>query len=131
MSITIKFASYQSLITLPVILKYRFTHQFKFALDTGAVLTLITPQVAEEIGFQISTLVPSTEVIGITGSNIVPKVNVDSITLFNYTIENITCMIVGLLPKLRVDGLLGLNFLCHFNINLNFENLTLTFNKIT
>lgn len=126
---SIELALKPGLIVLPVILEYRFRQEFKLALDTGAVLTVITPHVAQEVGFEESQLISTTEVTGVTGSELVPKIRLNSITLFDNKVENIAVTVINLPLKLRIDGLLGLNFLNHFNINLQFETFILALQK--
>jgi len=55
------------------------------------------------------------------------QLNLRSISMESGKILNISALCMPLPSELKIDGLLGLNFLRHFNINLNFEEGILTF----
>jgi predicted aspartyl protease len=117
-------------ITLPVRLKHIYEWQYRFLLDTGAVFTVITPNVAVSLGYELSQLKPTTEIFGVINSKLVPKVTIPTMKLFAYEINDIEATVIDLSPKLRLDGLLGLNALKHFNLNLEFGRGILTLERI-
>lgn len=127
--ITLKFDP-SAPIMLDVELEYLSTCKRKLVLDTGTYLTVINPQTAEELGYEPPQLVPTTKVYGIIGSKLVPSIRLKSILLFNEKLNSITALCIDLSPELKIDGLLGLNFLRHFKINFDFETGTLTFDRI-
>ena len=53
-----------------------------------------------------------------------------SISVEDEKILNIPALCMPLPKELKIDGLLGLNFLMHFNISINFEDGILTFERV-
>lgn len=90
------------------------------ALDTGASVTSIPTKTALDLGYDPYHPKYYKEII--TGSQIenVPVIEVKKITAIGQSIENINVLCYDLPQELRVDGVLGLNFISNFNINISF-----------
>jgi len=97
----------------------------KMLLDTGATYTIIPHEVAIAIGCDPSASRKRVEFITASGSEYAPMVTIESIKCFGFEIKNFDVVCHNLPPKSSVDGLLGLNFLTHFNVNLKFPLRTL------
>ena len=91
------------------------------ALDTGASTTSIPRYVASALGYNISNPKDRREVV--TGSSVeeVPVIEVKALTAIGQTIENIEVMCHDLPPDAYVEGVLGLNFLMNFDVNISFS----------
>lgn len=85
----------------------------KMALDTGATFTIIPWDIAEHLGYDPATT--AEKVVITTASTIekAPLITLEWMKVFD--------VVHDLPPKSRVDGLLGLSFLKHLDININFK----------
>ncbi|PIU67947.1 MAG: hypothetical protein COS84_02630 [Armatimonadetes bacterium CG07_land_8_20_14_0_80_40_9] len=124
--ITYRFNPNVSSLILEVRLEYVYERTRKMLFDTGASLTVITPRVAEELGYDLSQL-KTASLYTASREESVYQLNLRSISMESGKILNISALCMPLPSELKIDGLLGLNFLRHFNINLNFEEGILTF----
>ncbi len=88
--------------------------------DTGASLVMLPWKLAQAIGLKID---PNNTIMTTTASSIEtsPFTAIPAITVLGHTIKNVDCLIRDLPEGSGVDGLLGLSFLRHFNIYLNFQ----------
>lgn len=94
-------------------------------LDTGASLTSIPSQVATDLGYDLSN--PKQEVSIITSSGAITSkiITVRNLTAIGETVENIDVLCHDLPEDAIVEGLLGLNFLQHFDVNISFSTGTI------
>ena len=92
------------------------------ALDTGATTTSIPIYIASALGYNISNPKDRTEVV--TGSGI-EEVPIKALTAIGQTIENIEVMCFDLPLEIHVEGVLGLNFLMNFDVNISFSTGTI------
>ena len=65
--------------------------------------------------------------VGITGSAVVSKATIDTVSLLGYSVPNLEVVCHALHPALTFDGILGLNFLQHFNIRIDNDTEMITF----
>ncbi|MBC8026646.1 MAG: clan AA aspartic protease [Steroidobacteraceae bacterium] len=79
---------------------------FAFVVDTGASSTVIAPRVARRLSLQVDT--SNTKLLrGITGSEIVPTVNVSNITAGGISLENTRLPVVEPRVFADADGIFG------------------------
>ncbi len=90
------------------------------ALDTGASTTSIPIRTALDLGYDPYHPKYYKEVITGTQVENIPVIEVKKITAIGQPVENIDVLCHDLPQELRVDGVLGLNFLSKFNINISF-----------
>lgn len=95
------------------------------ALDTGASNTSIPTKIASDLGYYLTN--PKQVVLLTTGSGIVPAkiITVRKLTAIGETIENIDVVCHDLPFRSTIDGVLGLNFLSHFDLNISFSTGTI------
>ena len=95
------------------------------ALDTGASTTTIPTKVAMDLGYDLSNPKDMKQII--TGSGIIfaPIITVRQLTAIGETIENIDVLCHDLPENLSVRGVLGLNFLEHFDLSITFSTGTI------
>lgn len=95
------------------------------ALDTGATTTMIPPKVATDLGYDLSN--PKEQVKFAAGRGTVSAkiITVRQLTAIGETVENIDVLCHNLPEGSVVEGLLGLNFLAHFNIDISFSTGTI------
>lgn len=124
----ISFDSSQKLIRLPLKVvdingnKYR---DLIVALDTGSSDTSIPTRIASDLGYDVSN--PKQVVLLTTGSGILPAniITVRKLTAIGETVENIDVVCHDLPFGSTIDGVLGLNFLAHFDLNISFSTGTI------
>ena len=91
------------------------------ALDTGATTTSIPIYVASALGYNISKPKDRREIVTGSGVEEVPVIEIKGLTAIGQTIENIEVMCLDLPPEIYVEGVLGLNFLINFDVNISFS----------
>ncbi len=95
------------------------------ALDTGASDTSIPTKVATDLGYDLSN--PKQVVLLTTGSGtaLAKIITVSKLTAIGETVENIDVLCHDLPEASTIDGVLGLNFLSHFDLNISFSTGTI------
>ncbi len=95
------------------------------ALDAGASNTSIPSKIASDLGYDLSN--PKQVVLLTTGSNIVPTkiITARKLTAIGETVENVDVLCHDLPFGATIDGVLGLNFLSHFDLNISFSTGTI------
>ena len=101
----------------------------KFVVDTGASYTMISSAVAKELDIdteQNRRTAPFQTANGIIQA---PLVSLDSITVGGMEIRNLTAAVHDVLADSRVAGLLGLNFLSNFRMDIDTQKGVLHLGK--
>ncbi len=93
-------------------------------LDTGSRLSIVSPELAEEIGLDVREE-PGTELVGVAGSAPLLKATVAEVSLLGETVRNLEVVCHPLHPALGFHGILGMNFLQHFNVRLDNDSETI------
>jgi predicted aspartyl protease len=103
---------------------------FDFLLDTGTNVTVITPELAQQLAIRPKARV---SLITVAGSQVVPYSLLPSLSLGPKTVENLEVIysdlseIHSLHP--RICGVLGQNFLSQFNYTLNYRDRLIEFGE--
>jgi clan AA aspartic protease (TIGR02281 family) len=95
-------------------------------LDTGSTLTMITPRAATEIGLDLSGPHSKMQVVGVAGSAWAARINLPRVSFMGIVVENLQALCYPLPSQLGLDGILGLNFLQHFNLNIDHDAETVS-----
>ena len=101
----------------------------KFVVDTGASYTMISNAVAKELDIdteQNSRTAPFQTANGIIQA---PLVSLESISVGGMEIRNLTAAVHDVLADSRVAGLLGLNFLSNFRMDIDTQKGVLHLEK--
>ena len=114
------------LIIPPVHMRHAGQIRPAMALDTGARLTVITPRVARELGFPEEELEPEVRIVGATGNASAALLRVASVSVGGAEVKNVRVLCYELPPALGLDGVLGLSFLKHFDIQVSNSTETVT-----
>lgn len=101
--------------------------------DTGAVFTALTQPCLEDLGIDIYrpqgrqhiAVAQSREVVT------VPTFRLDCLEVGPFVVEGLEVTLLGLPPELRIDGLLGVNFLERFRVTFDFEDQVLVLRRRT
>jgi clan AA aspartic protease (TIGR02281 family) len=91
-----------------------------FLVDTGASYVTIPSKAVESLGLEIDRSVPMQKLITAAGVIEAPLVNIDAITLNGWTEFDIQAYVVDM-PNKSGLGLLGLNYLNRFRMDLNTQ----------
>jgi len=110
---------YQGVLVVDAIVRGRRSVQTRLVLDSGAARVRISTRVADLAGIDWRRSKKRIRVISTTGPASVPVVRVPSLTALGKTRRNLEVVCADLPPELRVDGLLGMNFLNRFDVHLN------------
>jgi predicted aspartyl protease len=109
-----------------------------FAIDTGADFSVITDEFAERLGIQPATEATGTSETATSKRVFVSAVVIDFVDVGSIQIKHHRCYIadqddlrfkLGPITLLRIDGILGWNFLQHLRTTLDFEHDRVTFEK--
>jgi clan AA aspartic protease (TIGR02281 family) len=114
--IVINFTPGSSQIPLSAILN-RSSYQ-KFIVDTGASLVTIPSLTAQELGLTIPN--PKRKVFTAGGVQYAPEVTISSITIEGWEVNNVRALVLDI-PDKPEWGLLGLNYLQRFRMDMNTE----------
>lgn len=98
----------------------------RLLLDTGASFTAVSAALARELGFAISEDAPRVQLSTANGVIAVPMITVDSISVNGATVANLDVVVIN---NMGGNGLLGLNFLNHFNIDIDQVNAEMTLRR--
>jgi len=92
-----------------------------FVIDTGATKTIIPSSAAIALGLKVTRATRVRGIAGVTGVALVYEVILDSIKLGDFPVRSIPVLVVDL-PGNSDVGLLGNDFLRHFDIEIDNQN---------
>jgi len=98
----------------------RSTNQ-KFIVDTGASLVTIPRSTAEELGLELDARNPMRKVYTAGGVKYAPEVTLFSITVEGWEVTDLKALVLDL-PDQAEWGLLGMNYLRRFRMDINTDN---------
>lgn len=98
----------------------RTSRTVTMALDTGAILTVIPIETALAIGYDPAKTTKRIELVTASGVELAPQLTLQAVRCLGQTVSKMDVVCHDLPAQSPVKGLLGLNFLRHFNIHLNF-----------
>jgi clan AA aspartic protease (TIGR02281 family) len=116
--IVINFAPGTRYIPVTAVLN-RGTSQ-RFIVDTGASMVTIPQVTAFELGLSIDSRNPMRRVVTASGVTYAPEVTLSSITIEGWEVGNVKALVMDL-PNQSNMGLLGLNYLGRFRMDINTE----------
>ena len=111
-----------AIIPVLVELEGEVTQILTMAVDTGATYVIIPWRVAEALGHDPATVRQRVEITTASGIERVPLITVRSVRVAGETLQHIPALVHDLPPQSRVDGLLGLSFLRHFRLLIDFQD---------
>lgn len=90
------------------------------ALDTGATITVLSLNAAGAIGYEPSKSRDNVELLTAGGIVLAPKLRLRSAACLGQRVSNLDVVCHDLPAGSPIAGLLGLNFLRHFSLLLDF-----------
>ena len=117
-----------------IVVRVRMRHEGvpglpKMAVDTGARMTVITPGIARELGLEPDGTELSVNVTGLIGTGSAVLLRVASVSALGEEVRDLRVLCHALPANLKIEGILGLNFLKHFNIVIDNETETVTLTR--
>lgn len=101
----------------------------KFVVDTGASYTTISQAMAKQLGLNLenaSTVIPLQTANGVIEA---PLVSVGSLELGGLGLKDLKVAVHDVFPDPAIAGLLGLNFLSQFRVEIDNKNSVLYLEK--
>ena len=95
--------------------------RLKMVLDTGATYSMMPWHVAEELGYDPAFSKNRMSINTANGQIHVPIIKIESMSVLGKIVKNCEMLIHDLPETSHVDGLIGLNFLKHFLITIDFN----------
>lgn len=99
------------------------------ALDTGAVFTVITPALARQL--ELGPPLGSQAIVSATDCRQADRYRIGCVQLGVEKIEQLDVVVINLPPELRLDGLVGLNFLSHFITTFDYSKMIVRLKRLT
>ena len=93
----------------------------KFVVDTGASYTLISNALARELSIDIGPNAKTLPFQTANGLIQAPVTNLESVTVGGMEIRNLAAAVHDAIPDPQVAGLLGLNFLSNFRMDIDTQ----------
>lgn len=100
---------------------------FRFALDTGATYTVITAATARRLGITVGEGAPVVTLETANGRLHAPLIMLESLSVHGAEVKDVETAVIDRLGN--IDGLLGLSFLKHFDVDINQSEQTLTLKR--
>ncbi|HDN79638.1 MAG TPA: hypothetical protein ENG33_04135 [Chloroflexi bacterium] len=105
--------------------------RYLFLVDTGTALTVIQRYVAREIGLDLDHPIRWQKVASVHRVEMAPVVKLESLRVGLHEVNSVEAIVLKLPSTLRVDGLLGVNFLEHFRPTFEFKEAFLVLRLVT
>lgn len=96
-------------------------HDLTVGLDTGASATTIPTKVALDLGYDLANPKEERLVVTASGARAEKVITVRRLTALGETVEDIDVLCLDLPEPSIIEGVLGLNFLEHFDIEISFS----------
>ena len=91
------------------------------SLDTGSSITLFTPRLLQEMGLDPTATTARRLVYTYDGAVELPVLQVPRLRVLGQEVHDLEVACGELPLQLGLDGVLGLNFLRHFDLRINFR----------
>lgn len=100
-------------------------YRYWFLADTGAAITMLSHQAAEEMGLEVSSPFRQERIASVHQTASAPVIRLSSIQVGSCRLTDFEAIVLPLPVELRVDGLLGVNFLQRFRPTFEFGSSVL------
>lgn len=97
-----------------------------FLVDTGASYTVITPQMAEELGIKIHRDTPTLPVTTANGTLNAPVVTLKNVSLGGMRVDNVEAVVTDLGDTPQLSGLLGMSFFRGMELSFRQDKLVIS-----
>lgn len=100
-------------------------YRYWLLADTGAALTMLTPQVAQEVGLEPDRPVRQQRIASVHRTALAPVLRLSSLQVGGQRAADLDVIVTDMAINLRLDGILGVNFLEQFRTTFEFDQSTL------
>lgn len=97
-----------------------------FLVDTGASYTVITPQMAQSMGIDLTDDLPSVPVTTANGTVEAPLVTLKQVSLGGMQVQNVQAVVADLGDAPQLSGLLGMSFFQGMEISFKQDKLVIS-----
>lgn len=118
----------RQLLEIPIILRriridgLHNSREIDMILDTGAMYTAISWDIAKDIGYDPAVATDRVHIITASGVIEVPKIKIHGIGFGELYAEDIEIICHDIPEIAEIEGLIGLSFLKYFKTSLDFKN---------
>ena len=106
------------------------TSRLSLLVDTGTAMTVITPQMTNDLGFDLANPTRWMEMTSVHQTVRAPIIRLDTVQVGGQQVNGLEVAVLSLPANMRVDGLLGINFLRNFRVTFEFDQATLILRPI-
>jgi len=92
----------------------------KLAVDTGSSYVVIPWRLINALGIKIDPK-RVLQITTATTVETVPKITIPEVKVIGKSVKDVEAIVKDLPPESHVDGLLGLSFLRHFRLTIDFK----------
>jgi len=118
----VSFDKKAALIVVPVTIKTeKKVWEFRFAVDTGATISLISASVMERLGYTKADSLRTSHTITASKAETVYEYSLDNLMAIGLLRRNFKVISRALPAGLGIDGLLGLNFFKDKELTIDFK----------
>ena len=111
-----------ALIVVPVTIKIGAEiEEYKFAVDTGATISLMDIDLLSDIGYKKEDSIRTIQTLTASKTEAAYEFQIDNIMAIGLLRRNFKVISRTLPMGLGIDGLLGLNFFHNKELNINFR----------
>ena len=95
-------------------------------VDSGAAYCCLTPEIARLLGYDLRRPLARRSIASIQGVDVeVPSFRLQSLQGEGIIVQALEALVITFSPRLRIDGVLGVNFLERFRSTFDFDTTTL------
>lgn len=117
----LRFDSSSPSIIVSADIKASFPTTTKLILDTGASYVVLPYDLVSRIGIPIDPK-NTVRLTSVSTVETTPKIVIPEMSVLGKRVKNVEAIIKDLPPETPADGLLGLSFLKHFKLTIDFKN---------
>ena len=122
MTTLVSFDRKSALIVVPVSIKIEKEIKFfKFAVDTGATISLINTAVMDSLGYKKENSIRTIQTVTASKTETAYEFEIDNIMAIGLFRRNFKVIARSLPVGLGIDGLLGLNFFKDKELTIDFK----------
>lgn len=95
-------------------------------VDSGAAYCCITPEMARLLGYDLRRPLARCSIASVQGVDAeVPSFRLQSLQVAGIIVQALDVLVITFSPRLRIDGVLGVNFLERFRSTFDFDTAML------
>ena len=118
------YRAYGGALIVPALLNQK--RRAHMMVDSGAAYCCITPEIGRLLGYDLHRPTARRSIASVQGVDTeVPSFRLQSLQVEGIVVQALEVLVITFSPRLRIDGILGVNFLEHFRSTFDFVTATL------